>query len=136
MSGSYEKWLDRAYEKFPKGLSKKSRFELPEIQSIIIGNRTFMKNFKHICETINRDEQHILKYLVKEMATAGNMEGEQVIFQGKFGANLIKHLLEEYVKKFIICPVCRSPDTKLIKEDRFRFLVCEACGAKSSLGTG
>lgn len=136
MSDSYEKWLDRAYEKFPKSTLKRARFELPEIQNIITGNRTFIKNFKQICEAMNRDEQHLLKYIVKEIATAANIEGEQAIFQGKFGVNLIKHLIDEYVEKFIICPVCRSPDTKIVKEGRFRFLVCEACGAKSSLGTG
>ncbi len=136
MSDQYGKWLNRAYEKLPKVELKKARFELPEIQSIIIGNRTFIKNFQQICEAMNRDEQHLLKYFVKEIATAGNIESEQAIFQGKFGTSLISHLIDEYIKKFIICPVCRSPDTKIIKEERFRFLVCEACGAKSSLGTG
>ncbi|MEM2273205.1 MAG: hypothetical protein QXX56_03185, partial [Candidatus Bathyarchaeia archaeon] len=33
--------------------------------------------------------------------------------------------------EFVNCPICKRPDTKIIKEKRFNFLVCEACGAKS-----
>ena len=135
MSDTYDKWLDRAYEKIPKNASTRERFELPEIQILMQGNRTFIKNFKQICGTMNRDEQHFLKYFVRELATAGNIDGEQAIFQGKFKNNVVRHLVEEYVKKFIICSVCNSPDTNLIKESRFRFLMCDACGAKTSLGT-
>ena len=31
------------------------------------------------------------------------------------------------------CPTCKSPDTKILKENRISFLICEACGAKSTL---
>jgi translation initiation factor 2 subunit 2 len=33
----------------------------------------------------------------------------------------------------VICPICKRPDTKIVKERRFHFLICEACGAKSSI---
>ncbi|MEM3439613.1 MAG: hypothetical protein QXG32_01685 [Candidatus Bathyarchaeia archaeon] len=32
-----------------------------------------------------------------------------------------------------MCPICKMPDTKLLKEKRLTFLICEACGAKSSV---
>jgi translation initiation factor 2 subunit 2 len=34
---------------------------------------------------------------------------------------------------FVTCPVCKRPDTKIVKEKRLSFLVCNACGAKSSI---
>lgn len=129
----YEKWLDRGYGKLPKTTLKKERFEIPEVKSFIVGNRTFIKNFRQICGLINREEQHLLRFLARELATAGNIEGEQAVFQGKFNEALIRRLVEDYVKEYVICPVCRSPDTKIVREGRFRFLVCEACGAKSSV---
>jgi translation initiation factor 2 subunit 2 len=43
------------------------------------------------------------------------------------------NLFEIYVKDYLECPTCKSPDTKIEKENRISFLVCEACGAKSSL---
>jgi translation initiation factor 2 subunit 2 len=34
---------------------------------------------------------------------------------------------------YVICPVCKRPDTRIVKEKRLSFLVCNACGAKSSI---
>jgi len=136
MSGEeeYVGMLDRAYSRLPKIAPKRvGRFEIPEVKHMIIGNRTLIKNFKQISETIRRDENHLLRFLAKEMATAATIEGEQAIFHGKFSVETIKRLIESYVKEYVICPVCRSPDTKIVKEERFRFIVCEACGAKSSV---
>ncbi|MFN3653976.1 MAG: translation initiation factor IF-2, partial [Candidatus Nitrosotenuis sp.] len=43
------------------------------------------------------------------------------------------NLLQIYVKDYLECPTCKSPDTKIERQNRISFLVCEACGAKSSL---
>jgi len=56
-----------------------------------------------------------------------------VFFQGRFSESTIKRLIEIYVNRFVICPICKRPDTKLSKEGKFLFLICEACGAKSSV---
>ena len=34
---------------------------------------------------------------------------------------------------YVECPTCQSPDTKVEKENRISFLICEACGAKSTI---
>ena len=39
----------------------------------------------------------------------------------------------EYLKDYVECPTCQSPDTKVEKENRISFLICEACGAKSTI---
>jgi len=35
-------------------------------------------------------------------------------------------LFQIYVKDYVECPTCKSPDTKIVKENRISFLVCEA----------
>lgn len=130
---NYVQWLDRLYGKVPKTVTANSRFEIPEPVCNALGNRVFIQNFKQVCEVIGRDQQRLLRYLSRELATAGCIEGDQAAFQGKFSSVLIRRIIDDYVQEFVICPVCRSPDTKLIREERFRFLVCEACGARSSV---
>ncbi|MFQ5998375.1 MAG: translation initiation factor IF-2 subunit beta [Candidatus Bathyarchaeia archaeon] len=129
----YNGWLDRLYATIPTKASEASRFEVPVPISVAAGNRTFIQNFHDICQALSRDQQHFVKYLAKELATAGSIEGEQAVFQGKFSHTLIKRIIDDYVQEYVLCPVCHSPDTKIVKEDRFRFLVCEACGAQSSV---
>ncbi|MDH5375311.1 MAG: translation initiation factor IF-2 subunit beta [Candidatus Bathyarchaeota archaeon] len=133
MKYDYEDLLKRARSQIPEIVSKRERLELPRIGLSIIGMRTMVYNFKEIAESLNRNPQHLLKFLTREMATAATMQEARVIFQGKFSRETLKRLIQRYMESFVICPVCKRPDTKIVKEKRLSFLVCEACGAKSSV---
>src|SRR6266480_7635528 len=50
----------------------------------IIGQRTIVVNFSDVVDRLNRDPHHVLKYLAKEMATAGSYEGGRGYFQAGF----------------------------------------------------
>ena len=135
MKTDYKELLKRAHEKFPPELLKKGRFEMPVFQSHTVGMRTIIRNFGSVAETLRRDPQHLLKFLTKEMATAATMESGRAIFQGKFPNDTLQHLMSRYGERFVLCPVCKSYDTKIVKEKRLFFLTCEACGARSSVPT-
>jgi translation initiation factor 2 subunit 2 len=130
-SKSYERLLDRAKAVLPTEAPKSERFKLPRLNFAVVGNRTILYNFRDICGVINRDQQHLMRFLSKEMATAGSIEEARATFQGKFNEGTIMSLLERYLQEYVTCPVCGRPDTKIKKENRFVSLVCEACGAKS-----
>ena len=127
----YEKWLDRLYAKLPKTPTSRGRFEIPEFQSIIVGSRTFIRNLRQVAEALNRSPEHLLKFMAKELATAAGFEAEQAVLHGRFSESTLRKALETYVKNCVICPVCGGPDTRIVREERLRFLICEACGAKS-----
>ena len=135
MSDEYTKLLDSAIEKIPKRTSSGERFELPAIQGIRMGSRTIIQNFKEIADRLNRDPHHLLKFLSKELATAATMDGARAIFQGVFKVESMRRLLDIYTQRFVICPVCKRPDTKMDRQERYTFLTCEACGARSSIST-
>lgn len=131
----YNKLLDRAIDQLPKKVFETTRFEIPRAYSIIQGNRTIIQNFGEIADALNRDPQHLLKFLLRELGTAGNLEGGRAIMQGKFTHYLINERIDEYVKRFVMCHECNRPDTRIIREDRIFLLKCEACGAKAPLKT-
>ncbi|HNU62742.1 MAG TPA: translation initiation factor IF-2 subunit beta, partial [Methanofastidiosum sp.] len=81
-------------------------------------------------QVLNRDVEPFLKYILRELATAGNMSGQEAIFQGKFSSSVISDKIEKYAKESVICTECNRPDTRIIREDRITFLQCEACGAR------
>jgi len=131
----YNKLLDRAIDQLPQKVLETKRFNVPRAYSVIQGNRTIVQNFKEIAEALNRDPQHLLKFLLREVGTAGNLEGNRAIMQGKFTHYLINDRIDDYVKRFIMCHECNRPDTKIVREDRIFLLKCEACGAKAPLKT-
>jgi translation initiation factor 2 subunit 2 len=75
----------------------------------------------------------LLKFLTGEMATAATVQGSRVIFQGKFSEDTFNRLIRRYLESYVVCPICKRPDTKIVKEKRLSFLVCQACGARSSI---
>ena len=100
---AYEKLLDKAYEQLPDKIFEAKRFKVPKGYSVIQGSRTIIKNFGDIAGTLNRDPQHVLKYLLRELGTSGNVEGNRAILQGKFTHYVINERIEEYVDNFVMC---------------------------------
>jgi len=133
MKYDYEALLKRARSQLPETVSKRERLEIPKLQYAVVGTRTIIHNFNEIAEVLNRDPQHLLKFLTGELATAALVQESRVIFQGKFPVETLERLLQRYMETFVTCPICKRPDTKIVKEKRLPFLVCMACGAKSSV---
>ena len=133
MAFSYDDLLKRACDQMPEVSAKQERLELPRILIQTVGMRTTIANFKEIADSLNRDPQHILKFLTREMATAATFHDSRAIFQGKFQRDSFERLLQRYLENYVVCPVCKRPDTTIVKEKRLAFLVCNACGARSSI---
>ena len=127
---NYEELLDKAYKHIPRVNVSSERFEIPKAQSIIQGNKTIIVNFLKIAQTFRRDADHFQKYLLRELATPGNIDGPRLIINRKISTILINQKVEQYAKDFVICKECGKPDTTLNKEDRFTYVRCQACGAK------
>jgi translation initiation factor 2 subunit 2 len=132
---NYDALLSRAMAGLTRPGTSGERFELPRPIISVIGARTIVNNFAEVADRLNRDPHHVLKYLAKEMATAGSFEGGKGFFQGRFSKETITRLVGVYTNRYVICPVCKRPDTKVERRERLSFLVCEACGARSSILT-
>lgn len=123
--------LERARKSLPEVNKQSSeRFEIPKVRGHIEGNKTVISNFGQIVSTLNREQDHILKFLQRELATPAQVDGQRLIFGRKISSSLINSKIEEYANAFVLCRDCKKPDTKIIKEDHFRFIKCTACGAK------
>ena len=130
----YEVLLDRLHNKLGTTAKKEvSRLELPVPQIIWVGQRTIFRNFMDFPKALRRDPEKLLLYLNKELASAGYINGDRVIFLGRKVRSSFGALIDRYVKDYVICPVCGSPDTRTEKNKKLGFLLCEACGAKSSI---
>lgn len=127
---SYEKLLERAYKQVKVIEGSMGRFEIPKIEGFFEGKKTILTNFKDIASHIRRDEDHFLKYLLKELAVKGNKESDRIIIVGKTPSKKIQPKIEQYVEEFVICKECSKPDTELIKDGKNLILHCLACGAK------
>ena len=130
----YEKMLKRIEKNLVKH-SKVSdvRFELPPVDVMWEGQKTYLRNFIEYPKILRRDPAKLLQYLSKEFAVPAERVGDSAMFTGKRDPDDFTRLLKIYVSDYINCITCQSPDTRIEKEKRIHFLICEACGAKSTI---
>lgn len=127
----YEKLLDRIYKKLPEKTQTTERFEIPTFKSIIQGKQTIIQNFNEVANILRRNPNHLLKYLSKELATAGTFDKKRAVLQGKFKENLLNSRLKNYVEEYVLCNECKKPDTQIITFEGVKYKRCEACGARA-----
>ena len=125
----YEQLLEKAMEELPEQGSSGERFTLEKIKGHLEGNKTILINLRKIAKDIGRDENHLLKYLLRELAP-GKYDGERAILGTKVAATLINKKIKKYVSEFVYCSECGKPDTKLLIEKEVTYLRCSACGIK------
>jgi len=130
---NYEQLLDEAFSKIKKSGVNSERFEVPKIQGHFEGKRTILTNFFQIASYFRRDAEHFQKFLLKELATSGQIENDRLILNNKLPSSKINDKVEQYAKEFVVCKECGKPDTEISKEDRFVFIHCLACGAKHAV---
>ena len=128
MVDPYETLLNKAYASVTVQTESTERFIVPEAKSYIEGKTTVLENFAEIADIVRRDQDHLMKYLLGELGTAGKIDGNRAIFNGKFEPALINGLIKSYVDDYVICSECGKPDTRLVKDDRVLLLRCDACG--------
>jgi translation initiation factor 2 subunit 2 len=125
----YSKLLDRVLSATPpQGPSR--RLEVPRMQSFNEGMKTMISNLDKIAQVLMRDPNHLLRYIVKRLATSGSRADDKVILKGKFKNDQLNSLVEEYMREYVYCPVCNRPDTSLTKEKGIVYLTCSSCGAR------
>lgn len=129
----YEDMLNKAREELPDSIHQAERFEIPKVKGHIQGNKTILSNFNEIANSLGRDPNHLLKFILKEIAAPGSLNNGTVNIGSKIPASRINEKIRQYAKIYVICPECGKPDTNIVKEKNINFLKCTACGAKTSI---
>ncbi len=130
---TYEEMLDIAMTNLPEHVVRKERFEIPKVTGHLQGNKTIITNFKEIVGILRREQAHFLKYLLKELATPGVVDGPRLVLSRKVNSSLINTKVASYANTYVLCGTCGKPDTQIIEKDGTTYLKCTACGAQKQI---
>eukprot|EP00095_Tigriopus_kingsejongensis_P006710 maker-scaffold25_size650667-snap-gene-5.31 protein:Tk06710 transcript:maker-scaffold25_size650667-snap-gene-5.31-mRNA-1 annotation:"eukaryotic translation initiation factor 2 subunit 2" len=116
---------------------EKKKFVMRPPQVVKVGTKkTAFVNFTEIAKMLHRQPKHLLAFLFAELGTVGAIDGNnQLIIKGRFQQKHIENVLRRYIKEYVTCHTCRSPDTLLNKETRLFFLQCMSCHSRCSVQT-
>ena len=126
----YEDLLKKAKKELPDVKEIKERFEIPKIKGHVQGNKTVLSNFTQIAQHLGRKPEHLLKFVLKELATPGEIKKTGTIIGSKVPASRINEKIVEYAEKYVLCKECGKPEKKLEKEGLTIYVRCMACGAR------
>lgn len=127
----YKKLLEGVRKELPEHVFQKERFEIPKIRGHIQGNRTVISNFLQIANTLGRESESMLKFILRELATPGEIKKSgSVIMGSKVPASRINEKIKQYANSYVFCYECGKPDTKIEKEGNLSYIKCTACGAR------
>lgn len=112
----------------PESVKKSERFEIPKVSGHIEGNKTIISNFSVIAQTLERDVSVLQKFVLKELATPGNLRNGELILGRKVSPVLINEKITKFADMYVFCPECNKPDTDLITIDGALTKKCKACG--------
>ncbi|KAJ8400830.1 hypothetical protein AAFF_G00391840 [Aldrovandia affinis] len=139
---TYDELLNRAFnimrEKNPDMVAgEKRKFVMKPPQVVRVGTKkTSFVNFTDICKLLHRQPKHLLAFLLAELGTSGSIDGNnQLVIKGRFQQKQIENVLRRYIKEYVTCHTCRSPDTILQKDTRLYFLQCETCHSRCSVAS-
>lgn len=131
---NYRQLLEKAKKEMPKSVHEKERFEIPPIKGHIQGTKTIIVNLQRIAQHLHRPIEHLLKYLLKELATPGEIKkNDSVIFGRKISSSDFNAKIKQYADEFVFCKECGKPDTEFLKENNMMFIKCMVCGAKNPI---
>lgn len=135
----YEELLSRFFttlrQKNPELAGEKSKIILKPPKVMREGTKkTVFENLTEICQSINRDAQHVVQYLLAELGTSGSLDGQnRLVIKGRFLPKVFEGVLRHYINEYVLCNMCKSTDTQLLREGRLFILRCNSCSASRSV---
>eukprot|EP00918_Siedleckia_nematoides_P102890 GHVU01224683.1.p1 GENE.GHVU01224683.1~~GHVU01224683.1.p1 ORF type:complete len:226 (+),score=56.32 GHVU01224683.1:116-793(+) len=121
--------------------AKKYKLAPPQVVRVQAKKIAWM-NFSTICASMNRPQEHVRQFVLSELGTLGDIARDgsydgQLILKGKFGPKHFESLLRKYIKEYVTCTMCKSPNTTMEKDSKTRLytMVCHACNANKTVTT-
>ena len=97
MQYDYATLLSRARTQLPDSVLEKERFEIPKVRGHMEGNKTIISNFQQIVQSLRRPPEHLLKYVLKQLAAPGEISRSGLLIIGtKINASRVNDKVREY----------------------------------------
>jgi len=126
---NYDFLLQRARKQLESINTEHERFVMPDLENLIQGKKTLLKNAGQVAKVLKRDIQHLLKFYVKETGVPATNDDSKIILNGTVNSFKVRQIFDKYIDEFVLCKQCKKPETRIITEKGVLLLKCDACGA-------
>jgi translation initiation factor 2 subunit 2 len=132
----FNSMLDEIYDNLEDQTRVKMVLPKPDIN--ITTTNTYWKNVKPTLKSIKRGPDHFVSLMNLQVGETNWISGSKsdgVVIIGKIKKDKIVRFLQDYIKKYVFCSVCKSSDTSLSKNNTLRKyqVVCNNCNSTTTV---
>ncbi|CAF3887677.1 unnamed protein product [Rotaria sordida] len=118
------------------------RYKMPKLTAKVEGTgngiKTVLVNVSAIAKALNRPPTYVTKFFGCELGAQVQMNAKEdrYIVNGAHDCEKLQNLLDGFIKRFVLCPKCDNPETKLSVRKRNGgeiHQVCAACGHSGTI---
>lgn len=118
------------------------RYKMPKLIAKVEGTgngiKTVLVNVTPIAKALNRPPSYVTKFFGCELGAQTQMyaKDDRYIVNGAHDCEKLQNLLDGFIKRFVLCPKCENPETKLSVRKRNGgeiHQVCVACGYQGTI---
>ena len=115
------------------------RYKMERLQSKIEGKgngiKTVIVNLTSVANSLARPPSYVIKYFGFELGaqTNTNPNDDRWIINGAHDAAKLQDYLDGFISKFVLCKMCKNPETEVNVKDGNITLDCKACGRISQV---
>lgn len=85
-------------------------------------------NLVAIAESLNREPEHLMKFILCKLLTTGSIMNERLVVKGNFVKNDFMEAVSQYIDNFVACKGCGEIfDTVIVRENKLYFVRCRKC---------
>ena len=130
---SYEFLLNRVYEKM-KDITLND-IKLPQIKVIQSSNgKSSWVNFQELVDALGRGREHLFQYFKDDFGIEASLgQNGEILFKKKVTDIMVKNTLRKYLDNYVKCPVCKSFNTILKKDQRLLRIFCLDCKGERTI---
>lgn len=110
------------------------RYKMPEVMTKVEGRgngiKTVIPNIADVARALKCEPMYPTKYFACELGAVSQWDSERDvgIVNGKHDQPVIAKLLQDFIKKYVLCPNCNYPETKMKVKKGVILAQCSACG--------
>jgi translation initiation factor 5 len=97
------------------------------------GGTTIINNIDDIASKLGRDsKKDLVKYFKKHLSCNVRYDDKKgLVIPANKEMTELTSILESYIDKYVICPICKVPETTIEETKKKITLTCAACGGTS-----
>lgn len=99
------------------------------------GIMTNITNLDKVAEALRVPPMYPLKFFGVELGTLIKQKTDSFIVNGKHDQSSLEKLLDKFIDKYILCPICKIPEMTLKAKKETLIGSCRSCGKRHKLDT-